>query len=174
MAKGKNIKNKVNKNVNKRSSIITISILIFIGLVAFISIFYQVAINDSKIGYVSLKPVDVTISSGEESHKISVKVTLGGKSKNLNKLNMENVQLVVKETIKSLDYNNIVGEDGNEYIKNVVLTAIRQEFGNDIEQVSLDELLTDVTVNIPGEQVIQNPTPSVDEILENFGWTKKK
>ena len=174
MSKGDNIKSKINKNSDKKSSTITISILIGIALIAFIGIFYQVSVNNYELGYVSLNPIDVTLSSGEESHKVSVKFTLGGKSKDLNKLNMENVQLFVKETVKNLDYDSIASEDGNEYIKNVVLTSLRQEFGEGIEQVNLDSLLTDVTVNTQDENVTENSNPSVDELLENFGWTKKK
>lgn len=173
MAKGKNIKKNINKKQEKINSTITITILICIALIALIGITYQTIANNSKAGYVSLKPVNVTLSSGGESHKVSVNVTLSGKSKNLNKLNMEKVQVFVKETIKNLDYDSISGKDGNEYIKNFVLTALRQEFGDSIEEVTLGSLLTDVTVDIP-EDATQNSSPSVEDLLKNFGWTKKK
>ncbi|WP_317368548.1 hypothetical protein [uncultured Tyzzerella sp.] len=173
MAKVKNNKKNVNKKQEKISSTITIAILICIALVALIGIVYQTIQSNYKPGYVSLKPVNVTLASGGESHKLSVDVTLGGKSKNLNKLNMENVQVFVTETIKNLDYNSIVSKDGNEYIKNILLTALKQEFGDSIENVSLSSLLTDVTVSTP-EEATKNLNPSVEELLENFGWTKKK
>ncbi len=97
---------------------------------------------------------------------------MSGKSKNLNKQNMENIQLFVNETVKKLDYDSITSEDGTEYIKNVILTSLRQEFGDSIEDVNLESLLTDVSV--PNEGEGENKTPSVDELLKDFSWSKNK
>ena len=158
----------------RKNSIITISILISIALIAFIGITYQVALNNAKTGYVSLKPVDVTLSSEGKEHNLSVKITLSGKSKNLNKLNMESVQLATKETIKQLDYDTVIAENGNEYIKNTVLTSLRQEFGEDIEQVNIESILTDVSVPSSQEEEYKNEDiHSVEEYLKGFSWSKK-
>lgn len=171
MDKGKNVKYNKNKKREKLNFTITISILVCISLIALIGIFYKVIVDNSKLGYVSLNPINVTISSGEKNHTLSLKVTLSGKSKNLNKLNMENIQLFVNETVKKLDYDSITSEDGTEYIKNVILTSLRQEFGDTIEDVNLESLLTDVYVPNKGEE---NKTPSVDELLKDFSWSKNK
>lgn len=172
MDKGKNVKYNKNKKREKLNSTITISILVCIALIALIGIFYKVIVDNSKPGYVSLNLINVTISSGEKNYTLSLKVTLSGKSKNLNKLNMENIQLFVNETVKKLDYDSITSEDGTEYIKNVILTSLRQEFGDTIEDVNLESLLTDVSV--PNEGEGENKTPSVDELLKDFSWSKNK
>ena len=170
MDKENNIKH---KKQERKNSIITITILVCIALIALTGISYQVALNNAKVGYVSLQPINVTLSS-EQNNKLSVKITLSGKSKNLNKLNMEAVQLLAKETITKLDYDSIVSEDGNEYIKNVVLTALRQEFGDDIEQVNLDSLLTDVTINDSNKEDDNDNPYNIQDYLKGFSWTKKE
>lgn len=162
---------KIKKN-EKKNSIIIILIFICIALMAFIGITYKTVLNNAKTGYVSLKPVDVTLSSGGKDHNLSVKITLSGKSKNLNKLNMESVQLVTKETIKQLDYDSVIAENGNEYIKNTVLTSLREDFGEDIEQVNIESILTDVSV--PSQEDKNQSTHSFEEYLKGFSWSKKK
>ena len=104
-----------NRNINsdKRSSVITIFILICIILIAFIGIGYQFITTASKPGYVSLSPINVSISSETGEHKVSVDVVLNGKSKDLNKIDVEKAQLIAKETIKNLDYDKIKQENGN-------------------------------------------------------------
>ena len=171
MYKEKNIKY---KSQERKNSIIIITILVCIVLIALTGILYQLTLNSFKVGYVSLQPINLTLSSEQQNHKISVKITLSGKSKNLNKLNMEGVQLLVKETITKLDYDSIVDKDGNEYIKSVVLTALRQEFGNNIEQVNLDSILTDVTINNSDEEAKDNNSYNFEDYLKGFSWTKKK
>ena len=171
MYKEKNIKY---KSQERKNSIITITILVCIVLIALTRILYQLTLNSFKVGYVSLQPINLTLSSEQQNHKISVKITLSGKSKNLNKLNMEGVQLLVKETITKLDYDSIVDKDGNEYIKSVVLTALRQEFGNNIEQVNLDSILTDVTINNSDEEAKENNSYNFEDYLKGFSWSKKK
>lgn len=176
MVKEKNNKRKKEerKNQERKSSIITISIFLLIAFIALTGITYKVALNSTKTGYVSLKTINTTLSEGGQSHKLSVKITLSGKNKNLNKLNMENVQMVAKQTIANLDYESIVGEDGNEYIKRVVLDALRQQFGDEIEQVNLDSLLTDVTVNKTVEEIEEEHPYNLDDYLKGFSWSKKK
>lgn len=168
MPKDKNIKGE-----NKKSSVIVITMLICIGLIAFIGITYQSITNGAKSGYVSLKPIDVTLPSGEDNQKVSIQVTLSGKSKKLNKLNMENVQLIVKETIKNLDYSKMTDKNGTEYIKEVVLTSLKEEFGDSVEQVSIENLLTGNVVMPPENDKPKNPNPSREEILKGFKWSKK-
>ena len=162
-----------NRNINsdKRSSVITIFILICIILIAFIGIGYQFITTASKPGYVSLSPINVSISSETGEHKVSVDVVLNGKSKDLNKIDFEKAQLIAKETIKNLDYDKIKQENGNEYIKNSILEELQKEFGDDIEKVTLSRLLTNVSI---GEEGTENSNPSREELLENFGWSKKK
>ncbi|WP_250278817.1 hypothetical protein [[Clostridium] colinum] len=178
-------KQKIEKNINnkkleykqeRKSYIITISILVFIAFISIFGITYQVFLNSTKTGYVTLKPVDVTLSSGKENHQLSVKITLSGKSKNLNKLNMEQVQLLTKETIKQLDYQSIIKKGGDDYIKNAILQTLRQNFGDNIEQVNLDSLLTDVTIKTPNEEDYNNNSDvhSIDEYLKGFSWSNKK
>ena len=82
---------------------------------------------------------------------------------------MENIQLFVNETVKKLDYDSITSEDGTEYIKNVILISLRQEFWDTIEDVNLESLLTYVYVPNEGEE---NKTPSV--LLKDFSWSKNK
>ncbi len=167
MAKGRNI------NGERKNSAIIIFIFITIIIIAFIGIGYQFIVTGSKTGYVALKPIDVTVSSDGKEHKLSMKVTLGGKSKDLNKLNTENVQLVVKETVRNLDYNSITEENGEQYIKEAILTNLKKSFGEDVESVTLDSLLTDVTVVNPDDKK-PNSNPSRQEILDNIGWSKNK
>ena len=168
-----NKKDKVNrKNIkdDKKTFIATIFILIFIGLIAFISIGYKLIFEDAKIGYVSLSPIDVTIPSEDEEHSLSIKITLGLKNKNLNKLNIENVQRVTKEAIKQLDYEKISKKNGNEYIKDVVLNMLNQEFDDSIEEINLDGILRDIKINE------ENPKSSArirrEEYLKGLKWSK--
>ncbi len=166
--------NKIIKRETQKAYIVTILILLSISLVAFFSIVKSTVANQ-KMGYVSLKPIDVTLSSNEGNHKLFIKITLGGKSKNLNKLNMENAQLVAKETIKRLEYKSVVEEGGNEYIKNVLLKVLREKLNSDIEQVNIDSILADITVNDNSLQNNSNSNVSkTEEYLKGFSWTKKK
>ena len=166
--------NKIIKKETRKAYIVTILILLSIVLIAFISI-VKSTVDNEKMGYVSLKPIDVTLSSDEGNHKLFVKITLGGKSKNLNKLNMENAQLIAKETVKQLEYKHIIEEGGNDYIKNVLLNVLREKLDKDIEQVNLDSILADITIN---DNISQNQSNSgvskTEEYLKGFSWTKKK
>lgn len=165
--------NKENKKNNK-NTIITISILLFIGIVAFVGITRQMVINSEKLGYVSLQPVNVTLNSNGAEHKVSIKITLGGKNKQLNKLNMEKVQQVAKQAISNLDYDSIVKKEGSQYIKDTILQSLKSQFGDSIQNVVLDNILTDVTVPYSSQSEDSSNTQKRENYLKGFSWTNKK
>lgn len=158
-----------NKSNEKTISIITISILLCILLITLIGIFYKTTLNSNKQTSLALAPIKVNISSAEGNHKLEVEVSLNGKSKNLDKLNLESVQSVVRDTMQNLDYDKLIEKDGNEYIKSEVLSNLQKTFGENIESVSLNNFITDVTVATPGDK----NGGGLRNNLQDFSWKKK-
>lgn len=138
MDKIKNTSTKLNKGLN---NVIKLVILILI-IIAFIG-FLSYTRNNNQIEHVYLQPIDVSLLSKDGTHKLSVNITLSGRAQKLDKINLESLQLVTKEAVKNLEYEKIIKENGNEYIKQFILESLIDDFGDVIEQVNLNSLLTE-------------------------------
>lgn len=158
------------KEKDKKNSIIIITILLSIGIIAFFGIGYQVISGGNKQGFVELKPINTTLNSINGEHKVSVQVNLGGKNKDLKNLNTNKVQNIVEETVSSLNYEKLVGKDGTNYLKQAIKENLNAKFEGKIDKVTIDSLLTDVSVSNQEEQ----KGISRQEYLDGLKWTKKK
>ena len=99
-----------------------------------------------------------------------MQVNLGGKNKDLKNLNTNKVQNIVEETVSSLNYEKLVGKDGTNYLKQAIKENLNAKFEGKIDKVTIDSLLTDVSVSNQEEQ----KGISRQEYLEGLKWTKKK
>ena len=157
---------------NKKISIKSILVLVLIVSIFLANTGYKLIVKDNKTKYVSLETIDITIPLDDKEYGVSIKVTLVGKTKNLNKLDMNNIQLFTREILKKLDYTKISDKNGNEYIKNTLLMNLQDKFGTGIEQVILDGILK--STNKINSLNKQGPQKSkISEYLEGLSWSNK-
>ena len=81
---------------------------------------------------------------------------------------------MAKETISNLDYNSIVEKEGSQYVKNTILKNLKASFGDSIESVILDDILTDLTLPNSNNTENNSNIQKREEYLKGFSWTNKK
>lgn len=155
-----------NKTKDKKNSILVVSILVCIAMISFVGIGYQM-VNGDKQSYVALNSINTSINSSGKEHKISLKVSLGGISKDLKHINTDEAQSIVQKTVETLDYEKLVAKNGTEYLKATLLENLKAQFGDKIENVTLDSILTDVSVG----NTTETSTSSREDYLKGISWS---
>lgn len=163
--------NKLNKKKENGGTIVVIIIFAIVIIFAVIFGSFYKTTNNTGTGYLSLEPIDVTIFSENtsENHAIHLKVKLEMEEKHLKKINTNNVEYIITEELKSLDYNSIIEKDGMEYLKEQILKALSEKYEG-IKEIYLEDFTTDV--NIPDTNPPKNNSNNRTDYLKGLKWSK--
>lgn len=140
--KSKNSKKDTSKIKDKNSLIIAV-ILGLIASVSLINVFSNNISYKNSNGFLKINEI-LSTAGGSEKNYIKIGVGVGGLNKDLNKLDEGMIEIAITNALQDANFNfeELLKEEGYEYLKEFLLNELQKEFGDKIESISIHSLFT--------------------------------